>query len=329
MKFVLQVAAGVVLAFGVFAENVHADVICVVKGGALKVYTKRRCPAKTKPFPMQAGGKGDPGPEGAQGAQGLQGDKGEAGPIGLQGEKGDTGPVGPEGPKGDKGDDGAAGAQGPKGDKGDDGAAGAQGPKGDKGDAGAAGAQGPKGDKGDDGAAGPQGLKGDKGDAGAAGAQGPKGDKGDAGAAGPQGPQGEKGVRGDAVSFTNDILMTCKQFSFRSNLKSATSTTDKFGRTARKVTARCGSNQWMAGHSEVLQSATPDSQVVATLVTRDIVASPITNTNDSATGVDGSAAVPSGVIVEFFDSLATNLLTTRLVCCTLDANSPEGKPTIE
>lgn len=293
MKKFAQIMAAMALVIGLVAENAHAaDVVCRAKSGILKV-AARRCPAGTKPFPMQAAGKGEKGDKGDRGADGAQGIQGEVGPQGPQGEKGDIGPIGPEGPQGPKGEDGAVGPKGDKGEKGDDGASGSQGPKGDKGDVGAAGAQGPQGER---------GLRGDV------------------------GPKGEAGT---AVNFTNDILMTCKQFSFKSNLKTAGSTTDKFGRTARKVTARCGANQWLAGHSEALLSATPDSQVVATLVTRDIVTNPMSNTNDSATGPDASSAVPSGVIIEFFDSLATNLLTTRLVCCTLDVNAPEGKPTIE
>jgi hypothetical protein len=123
--------------------------------------------------------------------------------------------------------------------------------------------------------------------------------------------------------------MTCKQYSFKSNLKANGSTTDKFGRTTRKVTARCGSNQRLDAHAETLQTATPDSQIVSSLVMRDIVSNPITNTNDFTSGADGSAAIPSGVTVEFYDSASTNVLTTRLICCTLDVNVPEGKPTIE
>jgi hypothetical protein len=62
---------------------------------------------------------------------------------------------------------------------------------------------------------------------------------------------------------------------------------------------------------------------------RDIVSNPVTNTNDFATATDAAAALPSGVAIEFYDSVSTNALVTRLICCTLDANSPEGKPTIE
>ena len=192
--------------------------------------------------------------------------------------------------------------------------------KGEKGDPGEA---GPQGEKGDVGEAGPQGLQGLQGEQGALGAQGLQGEKGDAGAEGP------KGDSGTALTFSNDVLMTCKHYSFRSNIKGAGSTTDKFGRTTRKVTARCGSNQWLLSHSEVLQNATPDSQVVSSLVMRDIVKSSVTNTDDFTTNADGATAIPSGASIEFYDSTTANVLTTRLVCCTLDVNALEGRPTIE
>lgn len=180
-----------------------------------------------------------------------------------------------------------------------------------------------KGDKGDPGEMGPQGEKGDTGDV------GPQGEKGEQGAAGPQGDVGPQGTPGSALNFTSDVLMTCKHYSFKTNLKGPNSSTDKFGRTTRKITAKCGSNQFLVGHSEALQSTTPDSQVVSTLVMRDIVKNPVTNTLDFTTGADGIAAIPSGVGVEFFDSASANSLTTRLICCVLDANQAEGTPTIE
>jgi hypothetical protein len=217
-------------------------------------------------------------------------------------------PITGEAIKGDKGDPGELGPQGPQGDKGDIGEVGPQGPQGPQGEAGAAGAQGA------------QGEKGEKGDAGAAGTQGPQGEKGDA---------GPKGDPGSAVQFANDVLMTCKSYSFKSNIKANGSTTDKFGRTTRKVTARCGSNQWLLSHSETLQTATPDSQVVSSLVMRDIVRNPITTTDDFTTAADGAAAIPSGATIEFYDSSSSNVLTTRLICCTLDVNVAEGRPTIE
>lgn len=191
---------------------------------------------------------------------------------------------------------------------------------------------GSKGEKGDTGTTGPQGEKGDKGDTGDVGLQGENGAQGEPGSQGEAGPQGEAGLKGDpgtALNFTNDVLMTCKQYSFKTNLNGPNSTTDKFGRTSRKITARCGSNQVLVAHAETLQAATPDSQIVSTLVMRDIVTNPITNTTDFTTGADGSAAIPSGVSVEFFDSAKNNALTNRLVCCVLDSNQPEGKPTIE
>jgi phage tail protein X len=131
------------------------------------------------------------------------------------------------------------------------------------------------------------------------------------------------------VNFTNDILMTCKHYSFRSALKGAGSTTNA-GRTTRKVTARCGGNQWLASHSEKLQTVSQDTQVAVSLMMRDIVSQAVTNTADFANVADGSPAVPSGVAVEFSDmATSTNALTTRLICCTLNTNLPEGKPTIE
>jgi len=191
-----------------------------------------------------------------------------------------------------------------------------------RGPAGIAGSDGKAGERGNaqTGAQGEQGEKGEKGDAGAAGTQGPQGEKGDA---------GPKGDPGSAVQFANDVLMTCKSYSFKSNIKANGSTTDKFGRTTRKVTARCGSNQWLLSHSETLQTATPDSQVVSSLVMRDIVRNPITTTEDFTTAADGAAAIPSGASIEFYDSSSSNVLTTRLICCTLDVNVAEGKPTIE
>lgn len=123
--------------------------------------------------------------------------------------------------------------------------------------------------------------------------------------------------------------MTCKHYSFKSNIKGAGSGTDKSNRTFRKVTARCGSNQWLAGHAETLQTASPESQVVSSLVMRDIVGNPITTDKDVTTAPEGGAAIPSGAAIEFYDSSASNVLTTRLICCTLDPNSAEGKPTIE
>ena len=192
--------------------------------------------------------------------------------------------------------------------------------KGEKGEPGAMGLQGDVGATGPQGEPGTAGSQGEKGEAGAAGAPGPQGEKGDA---------GPKGEAGSAINFSNDVLMTCKHFSFKSNIKGSGSTTDKFGRTTRKVTARCGSNQWLLSHSATLQTATPDSQVVSSLVMRDIVKNPITNTEDFVTGPDAAAAIPSGASIESYDSASANVLTTRLICCTLDVNSPEGKPTIE
>lgn len=273
MKKFLCIAVALVVSLGASAETGHAELLCVMKNGMVKAVAGKKCPPRTRPFPIPA--------------EAIEGPKGDRGDVGPQGERGLTGEAGPQG------------AQGP---------------------------QGEKGDKGDTGDAGPQGLQGEKGDTGEAG---PQGEKGEAGPQGEKGEAGPKGEAGSAFNFSNDVLMTCKNYSFKSNIKANGSSTDKFSRTYRKVTARCGSNQWLAGHAETLQIATPDSQIVSSLVMRDIVQNPITNMNDFVTAPDGSAAIPSGVAVEFYDSVAANVLTTRLICCTLDANSPEGKPTIE
>ncbi len=320
-------------------------------------------------LPGERGEKGDQGEQGTQGEQGLQGEKGDPGLPGQRGERGEKGDVGSQGGKGDKGDKGDAGEQGIKGDKGDAGAQGLKGDKGDvgeqglkgeKGDAGTQGLKGDKGDvgeqglKGDKGDAGAQGLKGDKGDVGEqglkgdkgdAGAQGVKGDKGDAGAQGLKGDTGPQGLKGDkgeagapgpkgdsgsALSFSNDVLMNCKAYTFNTSIRvGRKASTDRFGRLSNQVTAHCGANQMLLSQSATLQLATPDAQVSQTLVMRDIVRRPTSNTQDFATAADGSPAIPAGVQVDFFDSSNSNQLTTRLICCTLNPNEPEGTPTIE
>lgn len=273
MKVSIHLVAGFAISSLFLGEPAYAQTLCVQRTGAVIAVAGKRCPAKTKLFPLAA--------------------------TAIKGDKGDTGARGETGPQGDKGATGDVGPQG---------------------------AQGEKGDKGDTGETGPQGLQGEQGVAGDAGPQGPQGEQG---ATGPQGEAGPKGDAGATFSFSNDELMTCKQYSFKSNIKGTGSATDKYNRTFRKVTARCGSNQFLAGHAETLQTATPDSQVVSNLVMRDIVAHAITNTNDFTTAADGASAIPSGVAVEFYDSSNANVLTTRLICCILDASSPEGKPTIE
>jgi hypothetical protein len=231
MRSVVRIAVGVIFSCGMMVGTSHADILCVARGGVLKVVSQRKCPPKTKLFPLSG-----------EANKGEKGDPGETGPQGLPGDRGEVGEMGPQGP---------------------------------------------------------------------------------------QGEQGPKGNAGNALNFASDVLMTCKQYSFTSNLRGNGSTTDRFGRTTRKVTARCGSNQRLEAHAETLQTATPDSQIVSSLVMRDVVANPITNTNDFTGGIDGSAAIPSGVAVEFYGSASANVLTTRLICCTLDVNLPEGRPTIE
>ncbi len=202
------------------------------------------------------------------------------------------------------------------GPQGEQGPAGAQGAQGEQGTAGPQGAQGPQGE------VGAAGLKGDKGDPGGVGPQGVAGPKGDVG------PKGARGADGSAVSFSKDVLMTCKSYSFTSNFRSR-GTTDRFGRSIGAATARCGANQILLNGSAALQAASPDAQVSSQIVMRDIVRRPMNNTTDFTVAAQGSPAIPSGLKVDFFDSNANNSLSLQLICCTLDVNETEGTPTIE
>lgn len=277
---------------GAVLTEANADVLCM-RGDSVKIYPGKKCRDGSKR--INYGNIGivspvtQPGPQGEQGPAGAQG---------AQGEQGTAGPQGAQGPQGE---------QGPQGPQGEVGAAGLKGDKGDPGEVGPQGAQGEKGDKGGRGDVGPQGVAGPKGDV---------------------GPKGARGADGSAVSFSKDVLMTCKSYSFTSNFRSK-GTTDRFGRSIGAATARCGANQILLNGSAALQAASPDAQVSSQIVMRDIVRRPMNNTTDFTVAAQGAPAIPSGLKLDFFDSNANNSLSVQLICCTLDVNETEGTPTIE
>ena len=135
------VLPAVSLALLVGAGDVHADLVCRSKKGALSERTA--CNKKETVLDLSSiglvGPTGLTGPVGADGAAGPTGPQGLAGPTGPQGPAGADGAVGPTGPQG------PAGPTGPQGLAGADGAAGPTGPQGLAGPTGPAGPQGPPG----------------------------------------------------------------------------------------------------------------------------------------------------------------------------------------
>src|SRR5437870_5264985 len=129
------VLPAVSLALLVGAGDVHADLVCRSKKGALSERTA--CNKKETVLDLSSiglvGPTGLTGPVGADGAAGPTGPQGLAGPTGPQGPAGADGAVGPTGPQGLAGADGAAGPTGPQGLAGPTGPAGPQGPTGAQG----------------------------------------------------------------------------------------------------------------------------------------------------------------------------------------------------
>src|SRR5437870_4187515 len=129
------VLPAVSLALLVGAGDVHANLVCRSKKGALSERTA--CNKKETVVDLSSIGLvGPTGPTGSAGADGADGAVGPTGPQGL------AGPTGPQGPAGA---DGAAGPTGPQGLAGPAGPAGPQGPAGPTGSQGATGPAGPQG----------------------------------------------------------------------------------------------------------------------------------------------------------------------------------------
>lgn len=106
-----SVLIATIISVAAFQTSANADVLCVQKKGALKVFRKRStCPKGWTTLNGEglnvkgdAGPQGPAGPAGAAGAAGKQGDKGATGATGAQGPTGAAGPQGPVGPAGGTG----------------------------------------------------------------------------------------------------------------------------------------------------------------------------------------------------------------------------------
>jgi hypothetical protein len=99
------------LALLVGAAEVHADIVCKSKTGALS----DRTTCKKKETVVDLRSIGLVGPTGPVGPAGPTGATGPIGPTGDPGPTGATGPTGPTGPTGDPGPTGATGPTGPTG----------------------------------------------------------------------------------------------------------------------------------------------------------------------------------------------------------------------
>src|SRR5437870_10358225 len=111
------VLPAVSLALLVGAGDVHANLMCRSKKGALSERTA--CNRKETVVDLSSiglvGPTGLTGPAGADGAVGPTGPERPAGPTGPQGLAGADGAVGPTGPQGPAGSAGPTGPQGPPG----------------------------------------------------------------------------------------------------------------------------------------------------------------------------------------------------------------------